>query len=328
MGSRCAAAFVVLLLPATCLANETVQVKDAADRSSYSLGHQIGGDLERQATEIDADFLLRGLGDALSGTAPSIPPEEIQAILVGLKRKIETTQREQMQRMAEKHRVEGEEFLAANVENQDPDREDEEPKLSYSIGYQVGGDFKRQGLEIDPELVVKGVLDAQAGSEPLMTSGEMRETLTELKQQATAAAEQQREEQARKNLADGESFLAENAEQKGVRTLPSGLQYQVLSEGEGSPPAATDTVTVQYRGTLIDGREFDSSYARGEPATFPLDRVIPGWTEGLQLMRPGAKYRLFVPSQLAYGERGAPPKIGPNTTLVFEVELLSVQRAE
>jgi FKBP-type peptidyl-prolyl cis-trans isomerase FklB len=208
------------------------------------------------------------------------------------------------------------------------DLEDEKQKLSYSIGYQVGGDFRRQGLEIDPELVVKGVLDAQAGSEPLMTPQEMRQALTELRQQAAAAASQQREEQSAKNLAEGKAFLAENAEKEGVRTLPSGLQYQVLSEGEGDPPGATDNVTVHYRGTLIDGSEFDSSYGRGEPATFPLDRVIPGWTEGLQLMRPGAKYRLFVPSELAYGERGSGAKIGPHSTLVFEVELLSVQRSE
>jgi FKBP-type peptidyl-prolyl cis-trans isomerase FklB len=208
------------------------------------------------------------------------------------------------------------------------DLEDEKQKLSYSVGYQVGGDFRRQGVEIDPELVVKGVLDAQAGSEPLMTPQEMRQALTELRQQAAAAASQQREEQSAKNLAEGKAFLAENAEKEGVRTLPSGLQYQVLSEGEGDPPGATDNVTVHYRGTLIDSSEFDSSYGRGEPATFPLDRVIPGWTEGLQLMRPGAKYRLFVPSELAYGERGSGARIGPQSTLVFEVELLSVEPAE
>ena len=192
----------------------------------------------------------------------------------------------------------------------------------------MGGDFRRQGLEIDPEMVVKGVLDALAGSDPLMTPEEMQQTLTEMKQQAAAAAKQQREEQARKNLAEGKAFLAANAKKEGVVTLPSGLQYQVLSEGEGDPAAATDTVTVHYRGTLIDGSEFDSSYGRGQPATFPLDRVIPGWTEGLQLMRPGAKYRLFVPPELAYGERGGGQKIGPNSTLVFEVELLSIQPAD
>jgi FKBP-type peptidyl-prolyl cis-trans isomerase FklB len=219
-------------------------------------------------------------------------------------------------------------FSGPSLAAEAPDLEDEKQKLSYSIGYQVGGDFRRQGLEIDPELVVKGVLDAMAGSEPLITPEEMRQALTELRQQAAAAAKQQREEQARNNLAEGKAFLAENAKKEGVKTLPSGLQYRVLSEGEGDPPAATDTVTVHYRGTLIDGSEFDSSYGRGEPATFPLDRVIRGWTEGLQLMRPGAKYRLFIPPELAYGERGGGPKIGPNSALVFEVELLSVQPAE
>jgi FKBP-type peptidyl-prolyl cis-trans isomerase FklB len=208
-----------------------------------------------------------------------------------------------------------------------PDLADEEQKLSYSVGYQVGGDFKRQGLNIDPELVAKGVLDAVAGSEPLMTPEEMRQTLTELKRQAAAAEQGQREEQARKNLAEGEAFLAENGKKDDVTTLPSGLQYQVLAEGEGTPPAWTDIVEVHYRGTLIDGTEFDSSHGRGQPATFSLDRVIRGWTEGLQLMRPGAKYRFVVPPELAYGEDGAEPGIGPNSTLVFEVELLSVKPA-
>jgi FKBP-type peptidyl-prolyl cis-trans isomerase FklB len=205
---------------------------------------------------------------------------------------------------------------------------DENQKLSYSVGYQVGGDFRRQGMRIDPELVVKGVLDALADTEPLMAPAEMQRTLTELKQQAATTEKRQREERARKNLAEGHAFLAENGKKNGVRTLPSGLQYQVVSEGEGDSPAATDTVTIQYRGTLIDGTEFDSSYGRGQPASFPLDRVIRGWSEGLRLMRPGAKYRFYIPPELAYGEDGAGTGIGPNATLLFEVELLSIQPVE
>jgi FKBP-type peptidyl-prolyl cis-trans isomerase FklB len=206
------------------------------------------------------------------------------------------------------------------------DLDDEKQKLGYSVGYQVGGDFRRQGLGIDPELVVQGVLDAAAGSEPRMTADEMRQTLAELRQQAAAAERQQLEERARSNLTEGRAFLAENGERQGVTTLPSGLQYEVLEEGSGGdPPSASDRVTVHYRGTLIDGSEFDSSYRKSQPATLPLDRAIHGWSEGLQRMRPGAKYRLFVPPELAYGERGAGPRIGPNSTLVFEVELLSVQ---
>lgn len=216
----------------------------------------------------------------------------------------------------------------ASFAREAPDLADEKQKLSYSVGYQVGGDFRRQGLPIDPELVVKGIMDVLAGTEPLMTPGEMRRTLIELKQQAVATEKRQREEQARKNLAEGEAFLAENGKKDGVRTLPSGLQYKVISEGEGTSPSETDTVTIHYRGTLIDGSEFDSSYGRGHPATFSLDRVIRGWTEGLQLMRPGAKYRFYIPPELAYGEGGSGSRIGPNATLLFEVELLSVQPAE
>jgi FKBP-type peptidyl-prolyl cis-trans isomerase FklB len=217
---------------------------------------------------------------------------------------------------------------SASFGGEAPDRGDEKQKLGYSIGYQVGSDFRRQGLSIDPKLVVEGVLDALAGSDPLMTPGEMQRTLTQMKQQAAATEKRQREERARKNLAEGHAFLVKNGTKNDVRTLPSGLQYQAISEGEGDSPAATDTVTIHYRGTLIDGTEFDSSYDRGQPATFPPDRVIRGWTEGLQLMRPGAKYRFYIPPELAYGEGGAGTRIGPNATLLFEVELLSAQPAK
>lgn len=205
--------------------------------------------------------------------------------------------------------------------------EDETQKLSYSIGFQVGSDFKRQGISLDPEVLVKGVQDGLAGSTPQMKPEEMRQALTRLQQRAAAAAQQERDAQGRRNLAEGKAFMAENAKKEGVKTTASGLQYLPLVEGEGSSPAAADTVTVHYRGTLIDGTVFDSSYDRGQPTTFPLNRVIPGWTEGLQLMRPGGKYRLFVPPELGYGERGAGRQIGPNATLIFEVELLSVQAA-
>jgi FKBP-type peptidyl-prolyl cis-trans isomerase FklB len=204
---------------------------------------------------------------------------------------------------------------------------DQNDRTSYSIGYQIGGDLKRQGVGVNPELMVKGVQDAMGGKEPLMTLEEMQKELVVLKQRIVAAQQEEQKKAAAKNLAEGEAFLAENAKKEGVKTLPSGLQYQVLKEGEGTPPKATDTVTVQYRGTLIDGTEFDSSYSRGQPATFPLNRVIKGWTEGVQLMKPGAKYKFFIPPNLAYGAHGAGPKIGPESTLIFEVELISVNEA-
>jgi len=197
-------------------------------------------------------------------------------------------------------------------------------KVNYSIGYQIGSDFRRQGVDIDPEIVLKGVQDALSGDEPLLKPDEMRATLAEL--QRRVKAEQQKEQQGTgaQNLARAEAFLAENAQQEGVETLPSGLQYKVMASGQGASPAASDTVTVHYRGTLLDGSEFDSSYSRNQPATFAVNRVIEGWTEALQLMRAGDKWQLFIPPELAYGERGFGNKIPANSALIFEVELLSV----
>lgn len=204
---------------------------------------------------------------------------------------------------------------------------DENDKVSYSVGYQVGGDFKRQGVELNPEILVKGIQDAITESEPILSQKEMRTILVDLKKSITAAQQKERKEKAQKNLADGKAFLSENGKKEGVKILSSGLQYRVIKEGTGVKPKATDTVTVHYRGTLINGTEFDSSYKRGEPATFRADRVIPGWKEALQLMKEGAKWQLFIPSDLAYGERGGGP-IEPNSTLIFDVELISIQRAK
>ena len=209
-----------------------------------------------------------------------------------------------------------------------PEIKEEKDKISYSIGFQVGSDFKRQGVELDPEMLTKGVQDALTEAEPAMTREDMSSTLADLRKKVMAAQQEEMKKAGEKNLAEGKAFLAENGKKDGVKTTESGLQYKVMNEGEGDPPKATDTVTVNYRGTLIDGTEFDSSYKRGQPATFQLNRVIKGWTEGLQLMKPGAKYQLFIPPELAYGERGAGQVIGPNSTLIFEVELISVEAAE
>jgi FKBP-type peptidyl-prolyl cis-trans isomerase FklB len=203
--------------------------------------------------------------------------------------------------------------------------EQEQEKVGYAVGYQVGGDFRRQGLSVNPEMVVRGVLDALAGSESLMTADEMRQSLVEVQREAEAARRREQERLAAENLAAGRAFLEKNGEQQGVRTLPSGLQYRVITPGTGPTPRAEDTVTVHYRGTLIDGSEFDSSYGRGEPATFRAEEVIAGWKEALPLMSEGARWELFVPPELAYGEAGT-GRVGPNSTLVFEVELLSVSR--
>lgn len=201
----------------------------------------------------------------------------------------------------------------------------EKDKINYSVGYQVGSDLKRQGVEIKPEVLVKGVQDAIDGTEPLLSQEDMRSTLVALQKRIMAAQQEQNMKKAQENLAAGKAFLDENAKKNGVKTLPSGLQYMVIKEGTGKKPGKNDTVTVDYRGTLIDGTEFDSSFKRGQPATFQLNRVIPGWTEALQLMKEGSKWKLFIPPDLAYGERGAGGTIGPNSTLIFDVELLSVK---
>lgn len=197
-------------------------------------------------------------------------------------------------------------------------------KVNYSIGYQIGSDFRRQGVDIDPGIVLKGVEDALSGDEPLLKPDEMHATLAELQRRVKAEQQKGQQNTGAQNLARAEAFLAENAQQAGVETLSSGLQYKVMASGKGASPAASDTVTVHYRGTLLDGSEFDSSYSRNQPATFAVNRVIAGWTEALQLMQVGDKWQLFIPPELAYGERGFGNKIPANSALIFEVELLSV----
>jgi FKBP-type peptidyl-prolyl cis-trans isomerase FklB len=167
--------------------------------------------------------------------------------------------------------------------------------------------------------------DSYGGGETLLTEDEVRKTLADFQQKQFSRQAETMRKLAEKNKADGEKFLAENAKKEGVKTLPSGLQYKEITPGKGKSPKATDNVTTNYRGTLIDGTEFDSSYKRGQPATFPVSGVIPGWTEALQLMKEGGKWQLFVPSNLAYGEGGEGRVIGPNATLIFEVELISVK---
>ncbi len=187
-------------------------------------------------------------------------------------------------------------------------------KVSYIIGMDIGSNLKRQLIDVDPNIFAKGIKDALSGEKPLLTDQEIQETMIAFQK-----------EMMEKQKKRGEAFLAENKNKEGVKTLPSGLQYKVIKAGTGKKPKLNDTVATNYRGTLIDGTEFDNSYKRGQPANFPVSGVIPGWTEALQLMEEGAKWQLFIPSNLAYGERGAGGAIGPNATLIFEIELISIQ---
>jgi FKBP-type peptidyl-prolyl cis-trans isomerase FklB len=201
----------------------------------------------------------------------------------------------------------------------------EKSKLGYAVGYQVGQDFARSGTEIDPEAVARGVRDALAGKDSALPKGEAVEVLRQAREVNEKSRQARVEAEASKILAQGELYLFENEQKPGVVVAEPGLQYKVLKEGTGKTPTATSTVTVNYRGHRIDGTEFDSSYKRGKPATFALNRVIPGWTKGLQLMKEGGKIELTVHPDLAYGIRRAGPLVPPNSTLIFEVELLEVK---
>jgi FKBP-type peptidyl-prolyl cis-trans isomerase FklB len=205
---------------------------------------------------------------------------------------------------------------------------DQKDKVSYSIGVNIGNSLKTLPVEVNLDLIIKGIRDMVSGTPSLMTDQEIRETMTAFQKEVTAKYAEKMKALGEKNKKEGEAFLAENKKKEGVTTLPDGLQYKVLTAGAGKKPTDADSVTVQYRGTLIDGTEFDSSFKRGQPATFPVKGVIPGWTEALKLMQPGAKWQIFIPSQLAYGERGAGNQIGPNATLIFEVELISIQEKQ
>ncbi len=213
---------------------------------------------------------------------------------------------------------------AATAQENQPLKSKKE-RISYIIGMDIGNNFKKQSIEVEPDVLARGIKDALSGAKPLMSDAEIREIMTAFEKEVRAKQEEMRKTLGEKNKKEGEQFLAENKKKEGVQTLASGLEYKVMKAGTGKKPLATDMVTVQYRGTLIDGTEFDSSYRRGQPATLQVNGVIPGWKEALQLMQEGAKWQLFIPSALAYGERGAGPQIGPNATLIFEVELISVQ---
>ena len=201
---------------------------------------------------------------------------------------------------------------------------DTKARVSYAIGMMLGHNWQQQGLEVNPDIAARAIKDVQAGGATLLSQEEMQQTLTAFQQEFRAIQMKKKAEATIKNKAEGEAFLTANKAKPGVETLPDGLQYTVLTAGTGATPGAADTVTVNYKGTLIDGTEFDSSYKRGQPATFPVNGVIHGWTEALQKMQVGAKWKLFVPSELAYGEAGR-PGIPPNAVLIFEVELLDTK---
>jgi FKBP-type peptidyl-prolyl cis-trans isomerase FklB len=204
-----------------------------------------------------------------------------------------------------------------------PPFKDQKDKISYSIGLNIGFNISHQNIPINPDVLTAGIKDAIAGK-PQLTTDQVKEVMAAFEKDM----EQKQKVAAEKNTSEGAKFLEENKKKADVKTTASGLQYKMIKEGTGLQPKETDMVTVNYRGTLINGTEFDSSYKRGQPATFPLNGVIKGWTEGLQLMKVGSKYQFFIPPNLAYGERAVSPELSPNSTLIFEVELLGAKPPE
>jgi FKBP-type peptidyl-prolyl cis-trans isomerase len=206
-------------------------------------------------------------------------------------------------------------------------------KLSYSLGLDVGNRLHQMGVDIDPAILAQGVKDAVTGAKPALSPEEISQVISELQTEQRTKMQQQQAEMAaankqlgEKNKKEAQAFLAENKSKPGVVALPDGLQYKILKEGTGPKPTTDDTVVCHYRGTLINGAEFDSSYQRGEPVTFPVKGVIKGWTEALQMMPVGSKWQLFIPSDLAYGDSGVPGHIEPDSMLIFDVELISIQK--
>ena len=210
--------------------------------------------------------------------------------------------------------------ITAFAEDKPAQFKDQKDKFSYAIGLNIGMNFKRSNVDTNPDMITAGIKDAIAGK-PQLTTDQVKETMVAFEKDM----QQKQADASKKNEAESDKFLAANKSKEGVKTTASGLQYKVLKEGTGAQPKGTDTVTVNYRGTLVDGTEFDSSYKRGQPATFPLGGVIKGWTEGLQLMKVGGKYQFFIPPGLAYGDHAPSPQIPPGSTLIFEIELMNVQ---
>ena len=201
----------------------------------------------------------------------------------------------------------------------------QQDKLSYMLGMNIGRDLKRNDVPVDPELYLRGLKDSLSGGKTLLTDEEATQVMNAFRAELREKQTAKQREVGDKNKKDGEAFLAANKAKEGVKTTPSGLQYKAIVQGTGKVPTTNDTVTTHYRGTLIDGTEFDNSYKRGEPASFPVTGVIKGWTEALQMMPVGSKWQLFIPAEIAYGERGR-PGIPPNSTLLFDIELLDIKK--
>jgi FKBP-type peptidyl-prolyl cis-trans isomerase FkpA len=289
----------------TASAQDRAHLDTDRDKASYMVGMDVGKSLAPVAPDLDPAALQRAIRNAMDGREPLIAEDKAPAVAQAL-----------MARVASRA---GQAPAGAPVPAVAKDQ------VGYLVGADVGRRLKPIADEIDLAVMMQGLRASLSGARPLLSGAEADAVRAAFSERISTKLQARAAELGRRNAAEGEAFLAKNKTQKGVFTTSSGLQYMVLRQGSGQRPGPQDRVRVNYRGTLLDGTEFDSSYAGGQPAEFPLDRVIPGWTEGLGLMPVGSKYRFWIPSELGYGETGTPGgPIPPNSTLVFEVELLDI----
>jgi FKBP-type peptidyl-prolyl cis-trans isomerase FkpA len=289
----------------TASAQDRAHLDTDRDKASYMVGMDVGKSLAPVAPDLDPAALQRAIRNAMDGREPLIAEDKAPAVAQAL-----------MARVASRA---GQAPAGAPVPAVAKDQ------VGYLVGADVGRRLKPIADDIDLAVMMQGLRASLSGARPLLSGAEADAVRAAFSERISTKLQARAAELGRRNAAEGEAFLAKNKTQKGVFTTSSGLQYMVLRQGSGQRPGPQDRVRVNYRGTLLDGTEFDSSYAGGQPAEFPLDRVIPGWTEGLGLMPVGSKYRFWIPGALGYGAQGTPDgPIGPNATLVFEVELLAI----
>lgn len=291
----------------TASAQDRAHLDSDRDKASYMVGMDVGKSLAPVAPDLDLAALQRAIRNAMDGHEPLIAQDKAPAVAQAL-----------MARVASRG---GQAPAGTPVPAVAKDQ------AGYLVGADVGRRLKPIAEEIDVSVMMQGLRASLSGATPLLDEAEANAVRTAFSERISSTMQARAADLGRKNAAEGEAFLAKNKLQKGVFSTSSGLQYMVLRQGSGQRPGPHDRVRVNYRGTLLDGTEFDSSYAGGQPAEFPLDRVIPGWTEGLGMMPVGSKYRFWIPGALGYGAQGTPDgPIGPNATLVFDVELLSIQK--
>ncbi|MFH1842728.1 MAG: FKBP-type peptidyl-prolyl cis-trans isomerase [bacterium] len=273
-------------------------------KASYALGVDVANTVGRYPFDYNQDGLVGGIRDVLAEGTPELSDEQKETHMGAFREKM------------------------MNLDQSNPDAPSEalDREVCYALGMDIGSSMRQIPADIDHAVLMQGFTDQLNGAEMLMTPEESQQVMGEFNQQMAGAEQERRAVQGEANITEGAAFLTANKAKDGVVETESGLQYKVLTEGDGPHPSATDKVKVHYQGTLLDGTEFDSSYSRGEPISFSLDGVIAGWTEGVQLMSVGSKYEFYIPSNLAYGERGAGRDIGPNATLIFVIELLAIEK--